>query len=319
MPELKTAWTAPETAWSMPGAGTFLDFRTLPEVLARAWLHQFALAFHATIDFDDVAALRAQRSAVLDSADDAVPVLAKVGTGPGNIWAFYRYSLEAQSETCIRPDDLTAAEPGRWVKQTLPSVVRCSTRRYYQHIEFCDQRTPVFSGDKNTTTLWTRCRGKTPALFMSFLNDEPEEKSQTQAFHRVEVRYKLRVLSANWRGGVEAQMTPPREEDAAADPGALRLIGDLRDLIIKDNRLWPQLGTALLRTRLGAHQPLFDRGPQRIVCDSLDITCIASVWTPNTPCELVSPIRIWLKLQDALGTQVGEENQLDAPPVREEA
>lgn len=313
MAELKTSWVAPETAWTMPRPGAFLDFRTLPETLARAWVHQFALAYSTTIDFDDLAALRAQRSEVLDTSDDAVPILAKVGTGFGVIWAFYRYSMAAEGDDCVRPDDVAAADPGRWVKQSLPHVVRCGTRRYYQHIEVCDARTPVFSGDAKTTTLWTRCRGKTPALFISFEGDEPEEVSQTQAFHRVEVRYKLRVLSANWRGGVEAQMTPGRAEDQDADPGTFRCIGDLRDLIIKDNRLWPQLGTALLRTRVGAHRPVFDRGPNRILCDSLEMTCIASAWTPNTHCEIVSPFRIWLKLQDELGRQVGDENQLNAP------
>lgn len=315
-PDIKSSWGSSENPWSpAPPAGTWIDFRNMTELVCRAWMQHFALAFQATLDFDTLADLRAQASAVLDINDDAAPALARVGrVGRGQIWAWYRYSLDADDgATRVRPADVAAGDPGRWHLQTLPHVARCGTTRYLQHIEMCDPRTPVISADKKTTSLWTRCRAQTPALFLSFVEGQPEEASQTQAFHRVRLALRARVLSANWRGGVEARMTPGREEDQSADPGTYRAIGDLRDYIIKDNRLHPMLGTALLRTVLGAHKPVYDSGPDRVLCDSLDFTCIVSVWTPNTPCELASPFRIWVQLQDALGNDVGPENQIEAP------
>lgn len=318
------------TSWAGPPVGTWVDFRNYQELLGRCLMQHFALAFQETLDFDDLADLRAQRSEVLDVVDDAAPVLAKVGTvGRGQIWAWYRYSKTADNGTdCIRPDDVDPADPGRWHKQTLPHVARCGTTRYYRHVGWCDATAPIFGGGKDRTSLWTRCNGDTPALFISYVGDEIEEASQTQALHRVTARYKLRVLGANWRGGVEAEMTPGREEDQEDSPGNLRLVGELRDYLLKDNRLLGtdgtrirgtavslgMLGAAVLRTRLGGHRPAVRRGPNRVVCDEVDISCIVATWTPNTPCELVSPFRIWVQMQDALGENAGPENQMVPEP-----
>lgn len=315
MAPLATSWEAGASPWAMPQPGTWLDFRNMTELVGRAWLQAFALAYRTTIDFDTVEALRGQDDASLDTNDDAAPALAKVGTtGRGQIWAWYRYSLEADDgERIVRPHSVAAEDPGRWHRQTLSHAARCGTTRTFQHVEFCDVRMPVVGAGKNDVSLWTRCRGQTPALFLSFTGDELEEASQTQAFHRVRLGFRARVLSANWRGGTEARMTPGRPEDQEADPGVYRLVGDLRDLIIKDNRLYPTLGTALLRTVLGPHRPLFDRDVDRIVCDSLDFTAVVSAWTPNTPCEVAKPWKLWVQLQDAAGRNAGPENQMEVP------
>jgi len=286
----------------IPPAGTYLDFRTAEETVGRALLQHFALAFQSALSYADEAALAAAASKNFDVTDDAAPALAQVG---GGIWAWQRYATEG-----LRPNDVPATDPGRWVRQVLPDPTRCGTTRYYQHVEYCDARTPVFAAAKNATSLWTRCRGQTPALFVSPAGDRLEEASQTLAYYRHSLNFTLRVLSANWRGGVQAQMTPGRSEDAAADPGTYHAIGDLRDYLVKNNRL--SVPRWVLKTQLGAKRVVQDRGPNRIYCDALDITVICAVYTLALGCELRKPFELWLQLQDVLGANVGEPNYMGA-------
>jgi hypothetical protein len=161
-----------------------------------------------------------------------------------------------------------------------------------------------------TRDLWNACRGQTPALFVSLLGSKEEEASQTRAFYRVSAEYQLRVISANYRGGVAARFTPPMVEDEIADPGASRMIGDLRDYFIKDRNL---SGTScVLTVKLGGHQTLGGLSRERVVCDELRVTLIGAVYTSALSCEVRAPWRIWMQLQDSLGRTVGPANEVGA-------
>lgn len=250
---------------------------------------------------DAVADLRRIRSATLNAQDDAAPDLVQVGPLAGNIWGWFRYLNVPESETIVRPLDVASTDPGRWVRQRLPIGADCGTHRYLAHVEYlADQM------DNHEITV--RCRNKTPALFVSLQSDELEEHSQTYAFHRYVATYRLRVMSANFHGGVQARFQSPLDVERQSDPGTQRILGDLRRALVHDNTLQRTLGVE--KVSLGGMRPLYERGAERTLIDSIQVRVIGYVNTPNAPCEAVSPWRMWLQLQDAMGASAGPPNQV---------
>lgn len=295
---------------AIPAWGTELDFRTCDEVVGRALVAFAALTYQVCAEPDDAAYfenradLAAYRADAQDTNDDAAPSLARVGDVPDSIWAWQRFSTATEDSRTVLPTSIVAGDPGRWVRQHLPATARCNGGlRYYQHVEFCDSRLTI-------KQLHDRCKGKMPSLFVSFLGDRTEEKSQTMAHQRVEAEYQFRILSSNHRGGVSARMTPPIAEEAAVNPGMGRMAGDLRFLLVAENRLAGTPG--VLKIKLGGHRPLGELSAERVVCDAVDMTAILDVYVPPLPCELVQPWQIWLQVQDVLGRDVGEPNQVGA-------
>lgn len=301
-------WPAGAYRVDAPAApGTYLDHRTADEVVGRALVHNLALVHGFVKQCADVAELRGLRGEQQDANDQAAPTLAAVGS---TIYAWYRFSEAADDGLSIVTPNDTQGNPGRWIKQVLPEPARCGRARYYLHIEMCDNRL-------TTKQLWARCNGQTPALFISFVGSEPQEASQTRAFYNFNLQYRLRVISANWRGGVQARFTSAAKDtqgqpESQSDPGASRLIGDLRHYFVEDNRLsQPLLG--INHVLLGRHVPLDSMDREGVLVDALNITVHAAVWTPNESCQYVDPAHLWLQLQDALGRGAGPNNQLGAP------
>ncbi len=293
-------------------ASPFCDIRDIHERAGRAIMQLVALshriAFTTRPDGQPLATmgdLRLIRPDVLDVTDDAAPCLANIG-GIAPIWAWYRFLNEDETPTQVRPDGVPAGDPGMWVLQKLPMPASCGTIRYLAHVEFC-------AAQVSNKDLWTRCRGKTPALFVSPMGDDGcVEKSQTKAFHKLELRYQIRVISANWRGGVTARMTPPIKDAEYGDPGTFRQIGDLRRLLIHDPLVLATVGVET--TSLGAFRPLLEKSAERVIVDSTELKMIAYTHTPNTPCDIVSPWRMWVQLQDELGIDAGPPNQITGGP-----
>lgn len=293
--------------------GTYPDFRDYHERVGRALVQVCALAHRivfATRPDDQpistVDDLRQVRPEVLDVADDAAPVLAQVGPQAGNIWAWYRYLNAPESDTVVKPVGVPEGDPGRWVLQVLPIGADCGTRRYLAHVEYCADQV-------SNRELINRCRDKTPALFISLQSDDLEEEGQTQAYHKIVATYRLRVVSANFHGGVQARFQSPLDIERESDPGTQRILGDLRRLLIHDTTLQQSLG--VVKTALGGLRPLYERGVGRIVCDSIQVRVLGYVHTPNAPCEVVSPWRMWVQLQDELGAGAEPPNEVTEEPA----
>lgn len=294
-----------------PGS-EFCDIRDVHERVGRALMQMISLshriAFLTRPDgaaLTTVADLREIRPEVLDVTDDAAPCLAQVGQEAGRVWAWFRFLNEAESATQVRPNGVDQGQPGMWMQQHLPEAASCATHRYLPHVEYC-------AAQVDSKNLWNRCRGKTPSVFVSPMGeDEIKENSQTYAFHRHVLRYQIRALSANWRGGVTARMTPPIVDDQIGDPGTMRILGDIRRLLIHDNSLMGVVGVE--KISLGTIRNVFEKDAERVIVDAMDVRCIAYSHTPNTPCEIVSPWRMWIQLQDELGVNAGPPNQLPRP------
>lgn len=288
--------------------GTYADLRDFHERVGRALVQVIALAHRAalrTYDGQPINTeddLRAIPSKLWDTNDDAAPDLVRVGQQDGNIWAWYRYSTtQEQAGVCVRPADIAETEPGRFIKQRLPIGVGCGSMRYLGHVEYCaDQLSP--------NMLIDRARGKFPALFVSLQDDDiSKHETQTYKYHRIEAGYRIRVVSANWHGGVQARLPGPSEAGQDGDPGTQRIIGDVRQVLIYDNKLMGCLG--VVRTRLGNMSTSSQRDAERLIFDQVLVTVSGYTDTPNTPCEVIAPWQFWAQLQDIDGTDAG-------PPVQ---
>lgn len=294
----------------IPAPGTYPDIRDIAERVGRglmqlcALTHQIVLRDLGGQRIDTLADLAVIDEAVLDVGDDAAPVLAQVGDQAGNVWAWFRFSLEQPSATCIQPASVPEDAPGRWHRQSLPSLACCGATRYLAHVEYLVDQV-------SNRDLWNCCRGKTPALFISPTGDAPVERSQTQAIHEIVMEYRLRIMSANWRGGVSARMTPPLSVEVQSDPGTLRIIGDLRRLFIHDITIRHLLGVT--KISIGGYRPVYEKSRERILVDAMTLRVVTYTHTPNTPCEIIEGWRMWMQMQDILGRNVGPLNDLSAP------
>lgn len=295
---------APAIAYALPNpTGTYADLRDFHERVGRALVQVIALAHRVAFRAVDggpiatVSNLAALPSKLLDTNDDAAPDLAQVGTQEGNLWAWYRYSAEPPSDTCVRPNDLEPEQPGRWVKQRLPIGVGCGSRRYLGHVEYC-------ANQLSDAMLIDRCRGKFPALFVSLVDDDiSKHESQSFRYHRIEANYRIRVISANWHGGVQARLPGPDDPGQDGDPGTQRIIGDVRQVLIYDNKLMGCLG--VVRTQLGNLSTQSQRDAERLIFDSVSVRVSGYTETPNTPCEVLYPWQFWVQLQDETGANAG--------------
>jgi len=283
-----------------PREGTFLRFTNMDEVVGRALVQRLTLMWRLPLAFATTAELRATRSDVRDTTDDAAPDIAST---PGYLWAWYRYETAAEDTNVVRPSDVPADKPGRWVRQVWSPMAAENQRRYLTHVEFCDLRIDV-------AELMDRCRGRTPALFVSPAGDVPQSRSQTMAIHQVALEFRLRVLTQDYRGGVTARFSG-EPADASAAPGASRIIGDLREYLIGDNRLGNLPG--VLKITLGAHKPELSKARERLLCDGLDITVQCAVDSPNESCDLRYPWQIWQDLQNQAGASAFGRSLVGGP------
>lgn len=281
------------------------DLRDIHERIGRALVQLLALSHRVALTKTPAgdpilttSDLRLVRPEVLQPDDDAAPTLAQVGPQAANVWAWFRFLNVPESETVVRPDGVAEGDPGRWVLQHLPEPARCAANRYLQHVEYIAKAA-------DWKHLWERCRGQTPAMFVSLVGDEIEERSQTYAYHKVVASYRVRIISANWLGGVSAQFTPP---DGSTDPGTQRIVGDARRVLIFENTLQGVLG--VVKVTLGAMRTDESRGAERVITDAFDLKVVAYTHTPNSPCEVAYPWQMWLQFQDELGRNAGPALQV---------
>ncbi len=294
----------PANEYSYPEpTGTYPDIRDYHERVGRGLVQVLALSHRIVLTgwpdgtpistLDD---LRAVRPDVANAQDDATPLLVQVGPQAGNIWGFFRYLIAPESDRIVKPAALADDEPGRWMAQVLPIGADCGTIRYLAHVEY-------LSDQVSNREIINRCRNKTPALFVSLQSDDLEEHDQGMAYHKVVANYRIRAVSANYHGGVQARFESPLDIDRASDPGTHRVLGDVRRALIHDNLLQRALG--VVKTTLGGLRPLEERDAERMIIDAITVRIIGYVYNPNAPCEVVAPWKMWLQMQDELGKDAG--------------
>lgn len=271
----------------IPPAGSYLSPRTAQAVLSRALVRQLGLKHR-------------QRCATVPDLDNLrfVPTRALEARGSvvGDV-AFVR-SLDLSFEwdpfgresndppRIVRPDDVPAAAPGRWRAAPFRDFHR---EFFLRHVQLCHN-------GLRTKDLLELCAGQLPALFVSFAGDGPEEQSQIPGtLFWNNYSFRLRAISANWRGEPAAELGSPDEKELAEDPGADSILGRCSWFLSKYNDLNNTVGVS--RIMIGSTRPVEAWGNERRLVSELSVMIHASLWVPNEPQDLVRPTRALVQRQ----------------------
>ena len=290
---------------AIPQPGTFLDLRSMPEDVGRRAVEQIQEAFGARYSFASLLALKAAPTTGLDDRATIASPLADVAGQP-RPFRFDRFSsLVANDVDVLQPADVPTSKMGRW-RQITPSYDARFTSRYIVHIQFVHRGLRL-------KDLWEVCRGKTPAVFVSFTGDTLSEQSQEPGvLYWANLGYRIRALSANWRGEPSSEFGSADATEAGQDPGSARVIGDIRWLFSRDNDL--NNGTGISRIMVGGMSSEDQREMGRITLDGCDVTVHASPWVPNITQDLLDPEVIAVQKQ-TLDVETGETT--DVGPLDE--
>ncbi len=200
-----------------------LDSRTATIDVERAMQATIALALRRRYPaVADVAALRAFHTLVEGSSslDDAVVELISI-TG-GAVWKWSASSTAADNGTSvIAPTDRTnGALPGRWLITS-----STSTDGYLTAVR-------IFEGEDSEEAIMTRLLAVAPSVMVVWRSEEPDKQSQLPgAYYRVWMNFEIWCASRNLRRGNEALTGSSISDEADADPGVLRIVGDVRGVL----------------------------------------------------------------------------------------
>lgn len=120
----------------------------------------------------------------------------------------------------IRPAD-RGSLPGRWLKTT-----STSTSGYLAVVR-------IYEGEDGEEPSLVKLSGQTPWVQVIFRGETPDKQSQIPgAFYRLMMEFEIRAGSRSLRGGNEALLGSAISDEASADPGVERIIGDVRQAIV---------------------------------------------------------------------------------------
>jgi hypothetical protein len=290
-----------------PGTPTrdlpYYTARSAPEGIARRVVTQLQLKLGVRLG---TVALRALSTSALDDRG-AVAAECVYLTERSVSYRWKRMEIAPDDgDTAILPDDVEAGEYGRWVKAPFRDFER---RFYLRHVQ-------LVHNSLRRKDLEELASGKHPALFVSFVSRSPRELSQCRgALQWDELTYRVRAISANWRGepGANLGSDAPGETTVAEDfdPGAVNVIADCEQFLRENIRL---NDPRISRVIIGAARSLEQWGNERLQMDELTFTVHACTWVPNIPQDLVGVDLIKVQLQDIDNdletTDIGEPVQV---------
>lgn len=135
---------------------------------------------------------------------------------------------------------------------------------------------PYSSDDADEEAL-TRVFVNTPAVLVGFTGDTPESVDMTPGtFYRDVMTFNLAILTKSFRPSPAATQGPQFSAEAAADPGAYRIIGDLRKLIMSNA---PDPGIpGVERLEIGRVELAFENEDRRVYVWSMELRVRASFY-----------------------------------------
>jgi hypothetical protein len=139
-------------------------------------------------------------------------------TAGGYVWRFNRYSTAAAASTVLVPTDAPTA--GRWERTTSTSATG-----YLTAVE-------LYEGEAGAQDILTRFKQQKPCVVINWLGNEWTPRSLVPgALFAYRPRFALWAVSGNLRGEGQAITGSQVTSEATRDPGANRIIGDLRELL----------------------------------------------------------------------------------------
>lgn len=239
-----------------------LALRTSLTTVEQALWLQLLLAYGKRLPVAaTVAALRTAYTSPGRSPSDLVYV-----TAAAYAYRWSRYSTAADDgDAVIKPSDNPTA--GRWLKTT--STV---TSGYAQTVR-------VHPDEDAYENFLIRGRGQRPSLHVVWLGETKVSRSLTVgALYVSRSRYAIRALSQSLRDNAEAAVGSEIAAEAAVDPGAHTLIGDL-----EDNLAGSTLSTTgVHRIELGPMTRTTTALGGRSLVESVEITVFSTVHRPDT-------------------------------------
>lgn len=269
--------------------------RTAPEGIARQLVAQ--LQFKYGVRLATVAAAADLRALQTQALDDrgAVAAEAFYVTSKSRSYRWKRFEdAPDDGDLILRPDDVASTGLGRFVAAPFRDFER---RFYLRHVQ-------LVHNSLRRSELEQLASGKHPSLFVSYVSKAPTEASQCRgALQWDNFTYRLRAISANWRGEPGASLgsdvegedayTPGQTEDF--DPGAVNVISDCEQFLRENIRLNdPRIG----RVIVGPARSVEQWGNERLQMDEMTLTVHACTWVPNIPQDLVRLDLIKVQLQD---------------------
>lgn len=176
----------------------------------------------------------------------------------------------------VVPTTLPAGKTnGRWLKVSTTwtygaggTSLSSKTTGYLRSVE-------AFSSDDGPDAAIERVFGNTPSVLVQFTGDDPQSASNLPGtFYRDALTFQLLVVTANLRGIASATQGSPVPAEATVDPGAYRIIGDLRRLLAGVS---PDFGiSGVERVEIGAASLAFEDLDRRLFVWTLNVTVRAS-------------------------------------------
>lgn len=157
----------------------------------------------------------------------------------------------------------TGKTNGRWLKVSTTWTwgiggqnLADKTTGYLRAVE------PYVSDDADEEAL-ARLFGNLPAVCVGFDGDDPQSSDmQPGTFYQDVLSFNVAILTKNFRPSPAATQGSPFSAEAAADPGAYRIIGDLRKLFMSNA---PDPGiTGVERIEIGRTELAFESEDRRV-------------------------------------------------------
>lgn len=205
-----------------------LLLRTYLEQIADALQLTFALALGVRLaPVANVAALRAVATMSLTgtTAMDEDRIDIRFCTAAGVAYYFDAYSLASDDgNLVVAPTDVTGGLPGRWLKST--STVQAG---YLRDVV-------LWNGEETEDSLESRIFGHSPCLVIAWEGGENERLSRMEGgIYQKAQKFSLWCVSENLRQR-RGFRRPGIVSEAATDPGAYRILGDVEATISQENQ-----------------------------------------------------------------------------------
>jgi phage gp37-like protein len=201
----------------------------------------------------------------------------------------------------IKPVDVSGT--GRWLRTT--STVRFGGMNLAQ-IQTGQLKVVVLhNGDFSEEVLKSRIFGQAPCVAIHFAGEEHVPLSQIPgALYDYRVKFEILSVSRNFRDGAEAAIGSPIADEAASDPGVMKIHGAVKKLLAgQDMGIDSLKYVEILSGRL----ELADQA-ERVFVMALDVEARGSLHNPDAPSELNPVAEIDVQRYES---QAGQGGKLD--------
>jgi phage gp37-like protein len=217
-------------------------------------------------------------------------------TEPLSVWLWYPYSTAADNDsTVVQPSDVPVGEPGRW-------LIADNPQKFAPHPDVDpvpERLDEIQSGYLNRVILWNgefkrkefeeRILAYRPCVAIAW-NASQNNQAGTYAGNITEypASFEILICSQNLRPEQESIYGGGTAADTAEDPGAIRILGDVKQLLADAGKYDPILAQAgIQRVVLGDEDMVDVDLAERKAVLSLMVKVEATIINIDPPSEVI--------------------------------